>query len=280
VNQLYAKGLFQDEVVLVTGGGTGIGACVAEEVGRLGAKVAICGRRPEPLAERAAQLERDFGIEVHHATCDIRDPDAVDAYVASVVERFGRIDALVNNAGGQFPSPALTMSPRGFEAVVKNNLLGTFHMTQAVAKQAMVPAQQGRILNVIAQIVRGFPGMSHTGAARAGVENMTKSLAIEWSQHGLRVNCIAPGVIETSGTRQYPPELLRDAAKANPLRRLGAPEEVAHLITYMISRYADFITGQTFVMDGGACLWGDQWPIPEVVPKHAPYLLGSEKDED
>jgi citronellol/citronellal dehydrogenase len=135
----------------------------------------------------------------------------------------------------------------------------------------MIPQKRGRIVNIIAQIIRGFPGMVHTGAARAGVDNMTKTLAVEWAVHGIRVNAVAPGVIVTSGTKQYPPELLETAAKANPLHRLGTAEEVSHLITYLASRYADFVTGQTFYIDGGASLWGEHWYIPEDVPQYPPY---------
>lgn len=270
MDRVFAEGLFDGQVALITGGGTGIGLCVAEEIGRLGGKVAICGRRLEPLEEAAKKLEAQ-GIEVHAATADIREVDAIDALVKGILERFGRIDVLVNNAGGQFPMPAQMLAPKGFAAVVKNNLLGTWNMTHAVASQAFIPQKSGRIVNVIAQIVRGFPGMAHTGAARAGVENLTKTLAVEWAMHGVRVNAIAPGVIKTSGTRQYPPELLTNAIKATPLRRLGTPEEVAHLITYLGCRYADFVTGQTFYIDGGQSLWGDSWFIPEDVPQSPPY---------
>lgn len=269
---IFRPGLFADTTAIVTGGGTGIGYAVASELIRLGADVAICGRRPEPLAEAAASLAalRD-GARVHQATCDIREPEAIDAFVDGAIDALGRIDILVNNAGGQFPSPAAQISPRGFEAVVRNNLLGTFNFTRAVGTKAMIPQKRGRIVNVIAQVIRGFPGMVHTGAARAGVDNMTKTLAVEWSQFGIRVNAVAPGVIETSGTKQYPPQLLEDAKKANPLKRLGCAEEVAHLIVYLVSAQADFVTGQTYYIDGGASLWGEQWPIPETVPQSPPY---------
>lgn len=270
MDQVYADGLFSDEVVLVTGGGTGIGFASATEMGLLGAKIAICGRRPDPLAS-AVEALRAKGIDAFGAPCDIREPNAIAAYVEAVIERFGRIDVLINNAGGQFPTTAEALSPKGFAAVVRNNLIGTWSMTHAVATKAMIPQKRGRIVNVIAQILRGFPGMAHTGAARAGVDNLTKTLAVEWALHGIRVNAIAPGVIVTSGTKQYPPELLDTAEKANPLHRLGTAEEVSHLITYLASRYADFVTGQTFYIDGGASLWGEQWYIPEDVPKYPPY---------
>ncbi len=270
MDQLYADGLFANEVVLITGGGTGIGLAAAHEMGRLGAKIAICGRRLEPLERAVAGLEDD-GIDAFGAPCDIREPEAIAGYVDSVLERFGRIDVLINNAGGQFPTTAESLSPKGFAAVVRNNLIGTWTMTHAVATKAMIPQKRGRIVNVIAQIIRGFPGMVHTGAARAGVDNMTKTLAVEWAVHGIRVNAVAPGVIVTSGTKQYPPELLDNAEKANPLHRLGTAEEVSHLITYLSSRYADFVNGQTFYIDGGASIWGEQWFVPEDVPKYPPY---------
>jgi citronellol/citronellal dehydrogenase len=270
MDQLYVDGLFDDEVVLITGGGTGIGLVAATEMGLLGARVAICGRRPEPLKNAVTELEAR-GIEAFGAPCDIREPEAIASYVDAVLERFGRIDVLINNAGGQFPTTAETLSPRGFAAVVRNNLIGTWAMTHAVANKAMIPQKRGRIVNIIAQIIRGFPGMVHTGAARAGVDNMTKTLAVEWALHGIRVNAVAPGVIVTSGTKQYPPELLDTAERANPLKRLGTAEEVSHLITYLSSRYADFVAGQTFYIDGGASIWGDQWFIPEDVPKYPPY---------
>lgn len=272
MNTIFADGLFADEVVLVTGGGTGIGYAVAAEVGRLGAKVALCGRRSEPLELAAGEL-RGAGIEVLAAPADIRVPESVDAFVSSVLERFGRIDVLVNNAGGQFPSPAEHLSPKGFEAVVRNNLLGTFHVTSAVATRAFIPQKRGRIVNVIAAIARGFPGMAHTGAARAGVENLTKTLAVEWAQHGVRVNAVAPGVIKTTGTAQYPPELLDMSRRATPLKRLGTAEEVGHLIVYLASRYADFITGQTMYIDGGMMLWNSPWMIPDDVPQYPPYPI-------
>ncbi len=269
---IFRSGLFDETTAIVTGGGTGIGFAVASELVQLGANVSICGRRPEPLAESAAKLESlRPGAVVHHATCDIREADAIDAYVDAAANALGRIDVLVNNAGGQFPSPAAQLSPRGFEAVVRNNLLGTWNFTHSVATKAFIPQKRGRIVNVIAQVARGFPGMVHTGAARAGVDNMTKTLAVEWSQFGVRVNAVAPGVIETSGTKQYPPSLLEDAKKANPLKRLGGAEEVAHLIVYLCSAQADFVTGQTYYIDGGASLWGDSWPIPDEVPQFPPY---------
>jgi citronellol/citronellal dehydrogenase len=269
VDAIFAPGLFAGQVVMVTGGGTGIGRAVAEEVGRLGAKVAICGRRKEKLDQAQSELSA-LGIDVHAQTCDTRKEDQVGAFVDATLARFGQIDVLVNNAGGQFPSMAEHLTPKGFEAVVRNNLLGTWNMTHAVATRALLKQKRGVIVNVIAQIARGFPGMVHTGAARAGVENMTKSLAVEWAQRGIRVNAVAPGVIKTSGTEQYPPALLEMGRKATPLKRLGREEEVSHLIVYLASRAAGFITGQSFYIDGGQSLWGDIFAIGENMPGMEP----------
>jgi citronellol/citronellal dehydrogenase len=269
MDTMFKAGLFSGDVAIITGGGTGIGLATAVELGTLGAKVALCGRRPDPLAQ-AAELLKAKGIAVFTETCDIREAAAVSAYVTKVKEHFGRVDVLVNNAGGQFPSAAETLSPRGFEAVVRNNLLGTWNFLHAAANLAFIPQRRGRIVNVIAAVARGFPGMAHTGAARAGVENLTKTIAVEWAQHGIRANAVAPGVIKTTGTDQYPPEILEEARKANPLKRLGSSEEVAHLITYLASKQADFVTGQTFYIDGGQSLWGDIWKLTDEPPLYPP----------
>jgi citronellol/citronellal dehydrogenase len=198
--------------------------------------------------------------------CDTREPAQVDALVDAVVTHFGRIDVLVNNAGGQFPTAAQNLSPRGWEAVVRNNLNGTWFMTHAVATKAMLPQRRGRIVNVIANVFRGFPGMVHTGAARAGVDNMTKTLAVEWAPHGLRVNAVAPGFIKSSGTDQYPPEIVARAAKACPMRRGGTPDEVARLVLVLASDQFDFVTGETWYIDGGQKLWGDVWQFEDEEP--------------
>jgi citronellol/citronellal dehydrogenase len=263
---MFAPGLFAGQVVLVTGGGSGIGLASAREFAALGARVAIAGRSEERLAAGRATLEAD-GAEVLATPCDIREPAACEALVDAVLGRFGRLDVLVNNAGGQFPSPADQMSPKGFDAVVRNNLSGTFYMTRAAATRAMLPARRGRIVNVIANIVRGFPGMAHTGAARAGVDNLTKSLSVEWASQGLRVNAVAPGNnIRSSGTAQYGEATLELARRSTPLKRLGTPEEVARVIVFLSSDLNDYVTGCTYYVDGGQALWGDIWPIDEPPP--------------
>ena len=213
------------------------------------------------------------GYEVHAATCDIRDVDEIAAFVDGVTSVFGAADVLINNAGGQFPTSADALSPRGWEAVIRNNLNGTFYMTQAVATRHMIPNERGRVVNVIANVARGFPGMVHTGAARAGVENMTKTLAVEWSVHDIQVNAVAPGVIRTSGTDQYPPHLLEDARKRTPAKRLGTAEECAQLIAYLASPAASYVTGETWYIDGGAHLWGDTWDLPDPTERPIPAAI-------
>ncbi len=269
MEQIFASGMFSGQVVVVTGGGSGIGRCVAEEAGKLGAKVAICGRKQGKLDLAKTELSA-MGIDVFAKTCDTRVPEQVIEFVDAVLAQFGRIDVLVNNAGGQFPTMAEHLQLKGFEAVVRNNLFGTWNVTHAVATRAFIKQKSGKIVNVIAQIARGFPGMVHTGAARAGVENMTKSLAIEWAQYGVRVNAVAPGVIKTTGTAQYPPALLEMGRKATPIKRLGRDEEVSHLIVYLGSKAADFITGQSFYIDGGQSLWGDIFSIADGIPGSDP----------
>ena len=257
----FAKDLMKDQAVIVTGGGTGIGRATAVELLQAGARVAIGSRKPEHLEPTVKELA-SLG-EVIALPCDIREPDSVAAFVGGVLERFGRIDVLVNNAGGQFPSPAQHLTARGFEAVVRNNLNGTFFMTREVAVRAMIPQCSGSIVNVTANIARGFPGMAHTGAARAGVENLTKTLAVEWAQFDVRVNAVAPGIIQSSGIAQYGPELVQAQVARTPQKRIGTVEEVAHAIVYLASPAAAFVTGTTLQIDGGAALWGDSWMIPD-----------------
>ncbi len=258
----FRPGLFNGRTYVVTGGGTGMGRAVALELASLGARVAICGRRPEPINAVAEEI-KTLGHECLAMPCDIREPALVNAFVDAVLTRFSRIDGLVNNAGGQFVSPALAMSPNGFAAVVKNNLLGTFNMTHAIATKAFLESGGGRVVNVTAQVQRGFPGMAHTGAARAGVENLARTLAVEWAPMRIQVNTIAPGTIRSTGTDNYPPEFIERSRTQTPSKRLGTVEEVAHLACYLLSDAADFITGSTFTIDGGGALWGNIWDVPE-----------------
>ena len=273
--RVFAPGILADQVAMVTGGGSGIGLATAVEMARLGARVAICGRNSDKLeaardriATAIAEADRmgDARGRVHAGPCDIREPDQVSAFVASVVERFGHIDILVNNAGGQFPAPAQQISPNGFAAVIRNNLVGTFQVTREVANQSMIERRHGRIINVTANIYRGFPGMAHTGAARAGVENLTMSLAVEWAQFGILVNAVAPGIITSTGTTRYPPEIVQRAVAQTPLARAGTVDEVAAAIVFLASPAAQYITGATLRVDGAQALWGDVWGVTDPRP--------------
>ena len=269
---IFRKGLFDGHVAIVTGGGSGIGLSTAIALGELGAKVAICGRKKEKL-DAAEQKLRAHGIECIAEACDIREVEQIEAFADAVKSKLGTATVLINNAGGQFPTTAETVTPRGWEAVIRNNLNGTFFMTQAVATKHMIPAKKGRIVNVIANVARGFPGMVHTGAARAGVENMTKTLAIEWAMHNIQVNAIAPGVIRTTGTDQYPPELIEASRKKTPMKRVGTAGEVAQLIVYLACDAAWFVTGECWYIDGGAHLWGDNWIIDDDTPPPVPPIV-------
>jgi citronellol/citronellal dehydrogenase len=260
--RIFAPGIFDGQVAIVTGGGSGIGLATALELTRLGARVAICGRTADKLEAARAQLAAISPDGVLAMPCDIREPAQVEAFVKAVVATWERVDIVVNNAGGQFPSPAQHISPNGFLAVIKNNLVGTFHVCREVANQSMIPRKRGRIVNVIANIYRGFPGMVHTGAARAGVENMTMTLAVEWAQFGILVNAVAPGIILSSGTAQYPPQVIERGIKETPIKRAGTCEEVAASIVFLASPAAQFITGATLRLDGGQALWGHTWEIP------------------
>jgi citronellol/citronellal dehydrogenase len=262
MSSIFRPGLFQGHVAIVTGGGSGIGLAIARTLGELGAKVAICGRKPERLEAARAELA-SLDVSVLAAPCDIREPEQIATFVDRVEAELGKATVLVNNAGGQFPTTADTLSPRGWEAVIRNNLNGTFFVTQAVATKHMMRQRHGRIVNIIADIARGFPGMVHTGAARAGVENLTKTLAIEWAQHNIQVNAVAPGIIRTTGTDQYPPELIEAARQRTPMKRVGTAEEVAELVAYLSCSAAWFVTGETWYIDGGKHLWGDSWAIPD-----------------
>jgi citronellol/citronellal dehydrogenase len=262
----FAPNLFENQVVVITGGGTGIGLATARRLAALGAKVAIGSRKQPNIDAGLAVLAEDAPREnLFGHLLDTREPPQVEAYVDAVLQHFGKIDVLINNAGGQFPSPAAHLAPKGWDAVIRNNLNGTWYMTHAVANKAMLPARKGRIVNIIAQMWRGFPGMAHTGAARAGVDNLTKSLAVEWAPWNIRVNAVAPGVIQSSGTDQYPPQILEKAVRASPMRRAGTPDEVARVIVTLASDQFDFVTGETWYIDGGQKLWGDVWEIPDVV---------------
>jgi citronellol/citronellal dehydrogenase len=252
---MFQKDLFKDQIVLVTGGGSGIGYAISHRFLELGARVFIASRKEERLQKAVAALS-EFG-QCDYFVCDIRQNDQIHAMAEGIRAKAGRLDILVNNAGGQFPIAAENLSENGWNTVINNNLNGTWHMTQTMAKAFFIPQKSGNVVNIIANIFRGFPGMVHTGAARAGVDNFTKTLAVEWSKYQIRLNAIAPGIIQSSGLDQYPPQLMEGLTSKIPLKRLGTVDEVAWLALFLASPMAGFITGETVYLDGGQRLWGD-----------------------
>lgn len=244
---VFREGLFDGQVALVTGGGSGIGRCTAHELSALGAKVALIGRKAEKLAAVAAEI----GPAAKTYVCDIREEEAVRALVAQVLAEHGRIDCLVNNAGGQFRAPLESISAKGWDAVVRTNLTGGFLVARECYTQCMKDAGAGAIVNMIADMWNGMPGMGHSGAARAGMLNFTETAALEWAP--VRVNAVAPGWIASSGLDQYPPEVaehIRALPKHVPLGRLGTEAEVSAAIVFLLSPAAAFISGSCIRIDG------------------------------
>jgi len=265
---IFAPGLMQGQVALITGGGSGIGRCTAHELAALGAAVAIVGRKVDKLAAVQSEIEAAGGICSVHV-CDIREEPQVQSTVAAVLARHGRIDALVNNAGGQFPAKLAAISAKGWDTVVRNNLTGGFLFARECVNQWMlngaagdsVKANGGAVVNIIADMWGGMPGMGHSGAARAGMLNFTETAALEWAP--VRVNAVAPGWIASSGMDHYPPEMaatLRSMKDLVPLRRLGTESEVAAAIVFLLSPAAAFISGACLRVDGAAPNAKRIWP--------------------
>lgn len=248
---IFAPGLLTGQVVVVTGGGSGIGRCTAHELARLGAHAVLVGRNAEKLQAVQDEIGADGGAVSWHS-CDIRNEDAVVALVQGIQAAHGRIDGLVNNAGGQYMTPLDAISAKGWEAVVATNLTGGFLMARECYRQSMA-AQGGSIVNIVADMWGSMPGMGHSGAARAGMVSFTETAAFEWAANGVRVNAVAPGYIASSGMDHYPPEaapMLRAAAKSVPLGRMGTEAEVSAAIVFLLSPGASFISGTTLRVDG------------------------------
>jgi citronellol/citronellal dehydrogenase len=250
-SSVFAPHLFDGKVVVVTGGGSGIGRCVAHELAALGAQVSLVGRKIEKLQKVAQEITEDGG-KVSFQVCDIRQEEAVKQTVAAIVAQHGRIDCLVNNAGGQFMTPLEAISAKGWEAVVNTNLTGGFLMARECYLQGM-NKQGGAIVNIVADMWGSMPGMGHSGAARAGMVSLTETAALEWAARGVRVNAVAPGYIASSGMDNYPAEagpMLREMAKTIPSGRFGTEAETAAGIVFLLSPAASFISGTTLRIDG------------------------------
>lgn len=272
IKSIFKTDLFAAKVALISGGGTGIGLRTAKELAQLGATVILASRNESKLATAAEAINRELTLHETKSTgkalwtvCNIREEASVKNCVQECLKQAGTVDLLINNAGGQFPSPAETISRKGWQAVIDTNLTGTFFLSQEVFNKVL-RKQGGAIVNVIADMWQGFPMMSHTGAARAAVDNLTKSLAVEWGRFGVRVNAVAPGVIDSSGLNQYAPEFqpfVRAAGQFNQTSRLGTEAEVSAAICFLLSPAAAFITGATLRLDGAQSLYSPIYPPVE-----------------
>ena len=247
---VFAKGTFAGQVIVVTGGGSGIGRCTAHELASLGAHVVLVGRKLEKLQSTAEEIVTDGGRATFHA-CDIRDEAAVQVLVQAIAGAHGRIHGLVNNAGGQYISPAEAISAKGWDAVIATNLTGGFLMARECYLQSMRD-NGGSIVNIVADIWGSMPGMAHSGAARAGMVSLTETTALEWAKSGVRVNAVAPGYIASSGMDHYPPEagaMLRQMQSTVPLGRFGNEAETSAGIVFLLSPAANFISGTVLRID-------------------------------
>jgi citronellol/citronellal dehydrogenase len=257
-SRIFAPGLLEGQVCLVSGAGSGLGRETALELARLGAAVVGCGRREETLAEGLAG-------SFEHEAMDIRDESAVESLVDGLLERHGRLDVLVNNAGGQFLAPAESITPKGFRTVIELNVQGTWLMTHAAATKAFIPQGEGKVLSVTLSPHNGMPGMVHSGAARAAVENMMRTLAVEWARFGIRTCSLAAGQFATETLlTKYPQVVIDNLEHSIPLGRAGRAEEMAWLVAYLASPAGDFVSGTTITIDGARDNWAGPWP-PEAI---------------
>jgi citronellol/citronellal dehydrogenase len=294
---IFAPGLLRGQVALVTGGGTGLGRATAHELARCGAAVTIAGRRADVVERAAAEISEAVAIDhanelvessppdgmsrpdgarppgeasgadarpcaVDSATVDVREPGEAEALVRTVLERRGRLDLLVNNAGGQYFVPAELITAKGWRAVWRLNVDGMLNMAQAAFELALGPAGRGMIVNVTLSPHHGMPGMAHSGSARATVEALTRDLALRWADAGVAVTAVAPGPFETEVLAKYPKSVRAGMAHTTPLQRLGTVAEHAWLVTLLASPLGRAFNGSTVTLDGARDNWFGPWPPP------------------
>ncbi len=258
----FRPGLFDDTVAIVSGGGSGIGRVTALELASLGAQVYICGRRAEPIEETAGMEPHG---RIHPVVADIREEDHVDRLVSTVLDAQAKIDVLVNNAGGQFFAPAENISPKGFRTVIRLNVEGTWLMTHAVATRSMIPNGGGKVISITISPHNGQPGMAHSTAARAAVENMMRALSEEWARFNVKLNSVAAGQIGTEVFySKYPAEVVASAINSVPLQRVGTPEEIAAAVVYLASPAGDGMSGAVLTVDGARDNWIGPFPPKEM----------------
>ena len=256
----YRDDLFAGQVAVVTGGAGGIGRAICVLLGRLGAEIVTCGRNQDKLDEVAESL-RSLGVSCSTHQMTIRDPEQVEAMFAEVWAKQGRVDVVVNNAGGQFPAPALDITPKGWAAVVETNLYGQWYVMQSAARQWIEHGHPGSIVNIGTIVGRGSVGIPHTAAARAGRVKLSRSLALEWAPENLRSNTVAVGVVRSPGLTNYPPEA-RPSFDHNPQRRIGEVHDVAQAVAYLASPVASgYVTADEIHVAGGEQIWGEYWAM-------------------
>jgi citronellol/citronellal dehydrogenase len=257
---VYAPGTFDGKVALVSGGAGGIGRATAWLLARLGANVIVSGRSQAKIDGIVGAITEQ-GLKCSGHVVDIRDPDGVAAFFDTIWEEHGRLDLLVNSAGGQFPQAAIDFSVKGWNAVINTNLNGTWFMMQAAARKWRDAGMPGSIVNIVVVTSHGLYGVAHTIAARAGVVGLSRAVAVEWAPLGIRVNCVAPGPIETDGWKVYTPEVRAAYPTTNPMMRVGDAWDIAEACVYLGGPAGKYITGDLLTVDGGSQLWGESWTI-------------------
>jgi citronellol/citronellal dehydrogenase len=255
---VYAADAMKNQVALVSGGAGGIGRAVAWLFARLGAHVVLTGRDQAKLDLLVTHLV-GHGLKASAHAVDIREPDAVASLFDKVWDEHGRLDILVNSAGGQFPQAAIDFSIKGWNAVINTNLNGTWYMMQAAAQRWRARKQGGSIVNIVVVTTHGLYGIAHTIAARSGVIGLSRAVAVEWAPLNLRVNCVAPGLIETRGWDVYSPEARAAYPRGNPMMRVGSPWDIAEACAYLSAASGNYVTGETLTVDGGGQHWGETW---------------------